>query len=568
MSSNTTEQTFDVVVVGAGHSGLYLIHKLRSMGFSVVALEAEDAIGGTWYRNRYPGLRCDVESVLYSYSFDEDLDREWEWSERFPTQPEILDYLNHVADRFDLHRDIRLNAKVRSSVWDEAASQWTVETLDGARFTGRFCIMATGILSVPSMPDKQLLGDFQGEWYHTADWPKAPVDFSGKRVGVIGTGSSGVQAIPPIAEQAEHLTVLQRTPAFAIPAHNYPLDEPYHVWWRANFRELREKNRWAKIVGFGDLRMDDAERVPPVASALDATPEERNARYQTFWNQGGGQITIAYPDLVLNLESNRTLADFTYAKIDEIVEDPETAELLKPTGFPLGTKRPCLEIGYYEAFNRTNVSLIDVCKDPIVRTTATGVELESGRTLDLDVLVFATGYDAVTGALVRMDIRGRNGQTLAQKWADGPAAYLGLATAGFPNFFMMLGPTSPSAFTNCLTAIEQHGEWVADLLDHMRTQGIKEVESTTEADEAWSQHAADLVSMTLFPLAKSWYMGDNIPGKPRRMLAYVGGLPAYREKCDQIAANGYEGFLLDHKPGSALPATSMTGNTLEANCTD
>lgn len=549
MGGEPTDQQRDVVIVGAGHSGLYLIHKLRGMGFSVIALEAEDAIGGTWYRNRYPGLRCDVESVLYSYSFDEALDREWRWTERFPTQPEILAYINHVADRFDLRRSVRLNSKVRSAVWDEQTSRWMVETVDGARFVSRFCIMATGILSVPSMPGKELLGDFRGEWYHTADWPKEPVDFRGKRVGVLGTGSSGVQVIPPIAAQASHLTVFQRTAAFAIPARNYPLDDAYHAWWRTHFRDLREKNRWARIVGFGDLRMDDAERTSPVASALDAAPEERDARYQLFWDQGGGQITIAYPDLILNLEANRTLAAFTHRKIDEIVRDRRTADALKPTGFPLGTKRPCLEIGYYEAFNRDNVSLVDVREDPIEHTTSNGITLRSGRAFELDALVFATGYDAVTGALVRMDIRGVGSRTLAEKWADGPVAYLGLMTASFPNFFMMLGPTSPSAFTNCLTAIEQHGEWVAALLDHMRAQGIEKVEPTVEAEESWSRHAADLAAQTLFPLANSWYMGDNIPGKPRRMLAYVGGLAAYREKCDDVAAQGYEGFVLSPATG-------------------
>lgn len=542
MHEGTPVRHVDAVIVGAGHSGLYAVYKLRKMGLDVVALEAEDSIGGTWYRNRYPGLRCDVESVLYSYSFDEELDREWQWTERFPVQPEILSYLNHVADRFDLRRSIELNAKVKGAEWNEKDGLWLVETEDGRRFSGPFCIMATGILSVPTMPSTALLGDFKGEWYHTADWPKEPVDFTGKRVGVLGTGSSGVQVIPAIAEQAKHLTVFQRTAAFAIPARNYALDQEYKEWWGQNFRDIREKNRWGEVVGFGDVRLDDKHRVPPVASALAASPEDRRERYELFWKFGGGQITIAYPDLILNEDANRTLADFTASKVREIVNDPATAEALIPVGFPVGAKRPCLEINYYETFNRDNVTLANLAADPLAETTSTGITLKSGKSFDLDVLVFATGYDAVTGALVRMDIRGRGGVTLAEKWKHGPATFLGLMTEGFPNLFTVLGPTSPSAFTNCISSIEQHVEWIADLLDFMRKKGLARIESTREADEAWSQHAAALAEMTLFPKANSWYMGDNIPGKPRRMLAYVGGMQAYRQKCDEVAANGYEGF--------------------------
>ncbi|WP_156842877.1 flavin-containing monooxygenase [Novosphingobium aquimarinum] len=551
MPEQLSSQVYDAVIVGAGHSGLYLLHKLRGLGFNAIVLEAEDDVGGTWYRNRYPGLRCDVESVLYSYSFDETLDQEWEWSERFPAQPEILSYLHHVADRFDLRKDILLNQKVTGATWDQSLFRWTVATASGRTLQGRFCLMATGILSVPSLPSPELLGDFAGEWYHTANWPKVPVSFAGKRVGVIGTGSSAVQVIPRLAEQAEHLYVFQRTPAFAIPAQNYALDAEYQAWWRTNFRDIREKNRWAQIVGFGDTRMDDSYRVPPVASALDATREEREARYQTFWDMGGGQITLAYPDLIVNEESNRTLADFTAAKIDEIVADPVTADALKPRGFPLGTKRPCLEIGYYEAFNRDNVNLIDVRKDPIGRTAAEGIVTASGATYDLDAIVFATGYDAVTGALLRMDVRGVDGLSLAEKWADGPVAYLGLMTEGFPNLFLVLGPTSPSAFTNCVSSIEQHVDWIADLLVDMRERGDATVEATAEAEEAWSEHAASLVQMTLFPKASSWYMGDNIPGKPRRMLIYIGGMAAYRTKCDDVARSGYVGLARSKESESA-----------------
>ncbi|WP_206598591.1 flavin-containing monooxygenase [Croceicoccus estronivorus] len=543
MLEREESEFYDAVIVGAGHSGLYMLHKLRGLGFSAIVLEAEDDIGGTWYRNRYPGLRCDVESVLYSYSFDEDLDQEWEWSERFPAQPEILDYLNHVADRFDLRRDIVLNSEITGATWDDDARAWTLRAVNGKSYRGRFCLMATGILSVPSMPSDELTGAFEGEWYHTANWPKDPVDFTGKRVGVIGTGSSAVQVIPRLAEQASHLYVFQRTPAFAIPANNYRLDDDYRAWWRENFRGVREKNRWGTIVGFGDTRMDDRYRVAPVPSALDATPEERRARYQMFWDMGGGQITIGYPDLIVNEDANRTLADFTEQKIDEIVSDPETADALKPRGFPVGTKRPCLEIGYYEAFNRDNVTLVDLRRDPLARTAEHGIETRSGACYALDALVFATGYDAVTGALVRMNIQGRRGTELAAKWAAGPVAYLGLMTADFPNLFMLLGPTSPSAFTNCISSIEQHVDWIADLLVTMRGDKQEVVEVTSDAEEAWSRHAAELVGQTLFPKANSWYMGDNIPGKPRRMLIYVGGMASYREKCNAVAAAGYEGFV-------------------------
>lgn len=542
MSEQASIPVYDAVIVGAGHSGLYLLHKLRGLGFQAVVLEAEDDIGGTWYRNRYPGLRCDVESVLYSYSFDEALDQEWEWSERFPAQPEILSYLHHVADRFALRQDVILNQLVTGATWDQAAARWSVITAGGQTFTGRFCMMATGILSVPSLPSPALLGDFAGEWHHTANWPKEPVDFTGKKVGVIGTGSSAVQVIPRLAEQAEQLYVFQRTPAFAIPAQNHPLDAAYHAWWRQNFRQIREKNRWAQIVGFGDTRMEDSYRTPPVASALEATPAEREARYQAFWDMGGGQITLAYPDLIVNEDANQTLAAFTAAKIDEIVADPATADALKPRGFPLGTKRPCLEIGFYEAFNRDNVKLVDVRKDPISKTAADGIVTSSGAQYHLDAIVFATGYDAVTGALLRMDVRGIDGVSLADKWQDGPVAYLGLMTAGFPNLFLVLGPTSPSAFTNCVSSIEQHVDWIADLLVDMRTRGDEIIDATRQAEEAWSEHASSLVAMTLFPKASSWYMGDNMPGKPRRMLIYIGGMAAYRTKCNEVASAGYAGF--------------------------
>ena len=534
---------FDAIVVGAGHAGLYALHRLRQAGFKVLVLEGSDDIGGTWYQNRYPGLRCDVESLVYSYSFDETLDVEWKWSERFPPQPEILEYLRHVADRFDLRRDIRLNERVEQAEWNEAAGTWSLTTDKGEIYRAQFCILATGILSVPSVPGTEQIGPFKGKWYHTGAWPKEGVDFTGLRVGVIGTGSSAVQSIPRIAEQAALVTVFQRTAAYAIPAHNRPLTEEDHQWWRKNFRRVREANRWGTIIGFGDVRIDEEDRVYHFGSALDATPEERAARYQKLWDQGGGQVTAAYPDLIVNQEANDTLAAFIHGKIREIVKDPKTADLLCPAGFPAGTKRPCLEIGYYEAFNRPNVTLMDARSDPIASTTEYGVRLQSGKDIELDAIVYATGYDAVTGAMLRMDIRGTDGLTIQEKWRDGPLTNLGIGLAGFPNLFTILGAQSPSAFTNCVVSIEQHIDWVADCVSYMRKRHVARIDSDPAAETAWGDHCATLVNATLFPKGTSWYMGDNIPGKPRRMLIYVGGVKAYREKCDEVAANGYEGFI-------------------------
>jgi len=523
----------DAVVVGAGFAGLYALHRLRGLGLNVRVVEAGSDVGGTWYWNRYPGARCDIQSVFYNYTFDDDLAREWQWSEKYAAQPEILRYLQHVADRFDLRRDITFDTRVTELRFDEATARWSVRTDAGQTLETTYVVLGVGLLSSANLPDIPGRDDFTGPVLHTGHWPHEPVDFTGQRVGVIGTGSSGIQTIPIVAEQAAHLTVFQRTPNFSLPAHNGAPDAEEVAALRARHPEVREQLRSSS---YGIL-LD-----PPTQSALEVSDEERRATYASRWEDGTlTGILQAYNDLVRNQESNDTASEFVRERIAEMVDDPQVAEDLLPRGYAFGTKRPCLDTGYYATFNRADVKLVNLRRTPIERITATGVRTSAGEH-ELDMLIFATGYDAMTGPLLALDIRGRDGVSLRDAWADGPSSYLGIGVAGFPNLFTITGPGSPSALSNAVISIEQHVEWVSDLIDHMRSHGLTTVEASEVAQKEWTDHVQAAGNATLYPQTDSWYMGANIPGKPRVFLPYIGGVGAYRAHCDEVAAAGYRGF--------------------------
>jgi len=531
MSGKTQIEELDLLVVGAGVAGLYLIYRLRKAGFRVKAVEEAGGVGGTWYWNRYPGARCDVDSVFYSYEFDDALQQEWNWTERYAGQPEILKYLNHVADRHELRPDIIFETRVVSAHYDEAKSIWDVRTDNKNQFRTKYCVMATGCLSAANVPDIAGLNEFEGPVYHTARWPHKGVDFSGVRVGVIGTGSTAIQAIPEIAKSAAHLTVFQRTPNYAIPAQNRPLKTEEILEVKAKYPELRAQ---AKTTPGG------FNFVPNDISALEVSAEERNQEFEQRWQAGGIPFMGAYNDLTLNEESNRTAQEFVRGKIREIVRDPTVASLLSPDNV-IGCKRLCLDTDYYQTFNRDNVHLVDVRTSPIETISPDGVKV-AGELHKLGALVLATGFDAMTGALTRIDIRGRSGKLLADKWRGGPRTYLGLATAGFPNLFIVTGPGSPSVLSNMLPTIEQHVEWISDCIEDLRQQGANEIEAENGAEDDWIDHVNDVAAKTLRVKCDSWYLGANIPGKPRVFMPYIGGMPAYRQKCDEVASSGYTGF--------------------------
>ena len=523
----------DAVVVGAGFAGLYMLHRLRSIGLSVRVFERGGGVGGTWYWNRYPGAHCDLDSVEYSYQFCDALQQEWRWSERFAGQPEILRYLEHVADRFDLRRDIRFGTAVTEAGFDEAAGCWRIATDDGTCLSASYCIMATGCLSAPNRPAFNGLDRFTGAWYHTGAWPHEAVSFVGKRVGVVGTGSSAVQAIPPIAAEARHLTVFQRQASYSIPARNGPLSETEYAAIRARYGELRHQARETPSGCWWTAN-------PLAADEMSA--EERERELEARWRDGGLCFYGVFKDFLVNGEANEIAADFLRRKICAQVRDPKVAALLLPRSV-VGCKRICLDTGYYATFNRPNVTLVDVGDAPIDEITATGLRT-GGKEYPLDTIVFAIGFDAMTGPLLGIDIRGRSGRPLKAKWADGPRSYLGLAIEGFPNLFTITGPSSPSVLANMVPAIEQHVEWIADCIAYARASGRPCIEATRGAEESWLTHHEEAAGRTLFPACNSWYVGANVDGKPRGVLPYTGGFSAYVETCDAVAANDYEGFSL------------------------
>jgi cyclohexanone monooxygenase len=536
-SAGAHSEKLDAIVVGGGLGGLYALHRLRKLGLKAKAFEAGSGVGGTWFWNRYPGARCDVESLEYSYAFDNDLQQEWHWPERYGNQSEILQYIDHVADRFDLRKDVRLNTRVTAADFDPGRNIWTVRTDKGDVVTAPFCIMATGNLSTPRVPDFKGIENYKGKWYHTGRWPHDGVDFTGQRVGAIGTGSSGVQMIPVVAQQAKHLHVFQRTANFSLPARNAPMDAEIEARHKAEYTERR--------AAAYDTPFGIAGFPPPTKSALEATPEERDAQYEAKWAEGGSiSFLYSYTDILVNKASNDTASEFVRNKIRGIVKDPAVAELLAPKDHPIGTKRLCLDTNYYETYNRDNVTLVNARATPIEELTETGLRTTDGQNYEFDAIVFATGFDAMTGALKEIDIRVGNGPTLAEKWAGGPTTYLGLMVAGFPNMFIITGPGSPSVKTQMIVAIEQHMDWIADCLDTMRQRGMTRIEPTPDAERDWVQHVNDVADGTLYPLANSWYVGANIPGKPRVFMPYVGGFAGYKKKCDAVAANGYEGFTM------------------------
>lgn len=538
IANNNSSQAseLDTLVIGAGFAGLYQLLGLRDrLGLSVRALEAGGGVGGTWYWNRYPGARCDSESHVYWYTFSPDLMREWEWSERYPGQPEIMLYLNYVADRFDLKRDILFNTRVTAAHYDETENRWRVRTETGDTFIAKFLITAVGCLSTANVPKFAGLESFAGDWYHTGQWPHQGVDFTGKRVGMIGTGSTGIQAAPVIAAAAKHLTVFQRTANYSVPARNAPLTPEFQRYIKEHPSEIRAVTR--ETLNGMAFRIE--ERL-----AVETPPEEREAIYEAAWERGGLQFRAAFKDMMVDKAANDTAADFVKRKIRSVVQDPTTAAILSDIDHPYAAKRPPIDTNYFETFNRENVTLVNVKATPIERISPAGVCTTQAE-YPLDIIVFATGFDAMTGPMLRMDIRGRGGVALKDVWDAGPRNYLGLQIAGFPNLFTITGPGSPSVLCNMPVAIEQHADWIADCIAHMRANGLERIEARPEAVDKWVAEVNDVASKTLLPLAKhSWYLGANIPGKPRVFVPYAGGMVRYREICKDVVARGYEGFSL------------------------
>jgi cyclohexanone monooxygenase len=525
----------DVVVVGAGFAGLYMLHKLRQLGFSARAFERGDGVGGTWYWNRYPGARCDTESMEYSYGFDDDLQQEWHWTERYATQPEIERYANHVADRYDLRKDITFETSVTSATFDDESSTWRVQTDTGDDVVARYVVFATGCLSSANMPEFEGVDAFAGETFHTGRWPKEGVDFAGKRVAVIGTGSSAIQSIPIIASECEDLTVFQRTPNYAVPAWNQKLDPEDVADIKAHYQEFRAANR-TMAAGFGARLPEGTGK-----SVFECSPEEIRAHLDTRWEYGGLGFLAGFTDVLLVPGANEVVADYVRDKIRETVKDPEIAELLSPQQV-IGCKRLCVDTGYYDTFNRDNVHLVDINKTPIVCITPDGVQTVD-QTCAVDVIVFATGFDAMTGALLSIDIKGRDGVALRDAWSAGPRTYLGLGIVGFPNLFTITGPGSPSVLTNMMVSIQQHVDWIGRCLSDLREQGVAAIEAEQDAQDMWVDYVNTIASFTLFPTCNSWYLGANVPGKTRVFMPLL-GYPPYEEKCNDVAAKNYEGFTL------------------------
>lgn len=524
----------DAVVVGAGFAGLYALHKLRSQGLSVRVFEAAPEIGGTWYYNRYPGARCDVESVDYCYSFDPQLEQEWDWSEKYATQAEILRYLNWVADKLDLRDGITFNTRVISAVLDENDLKWTVTTDAGEVVTARFCVMATGPLSAALTPDIPGLDGFAGELYHTAHWPHEPVDFTGKRVAVIGTGSSGIQSIPVIAEQADRLYVFQRTPNYSVPAGNRPLTDEDRAQIKATYAERRRLS-WRSGGG--------SPHIAHPKLTMEATPEERRAAFEKRWELGGVLFSKTFSDQMIDMAANEEARKFYEEKIRAVIDDPEVAELLIPNDHPIGTKRICTDTNYFQTFNQPHVKLVSVRKTPIVSIDANGINTSDAH-YDVDAIVLATGFDAMTGALAKIDIVGRGGQSLRDDWAHGPRTYLGLGVDGFPNLFLVSGPGAPAVLANMVLHAEANVNWIAEAISYLDGHGYTALEPTADAVDNWITECNRRADATLFPKANSWYMGANVPGKPRGFMLFIGGFGVYLDICNEVAAAGYKGFRL------------------------
>ncbi len=525
----------DVVVVGAGFAGMYMLHKLRTLGFSARAFEVGDGVGGTWYWNRYPGARCDTESMEYSYGFDDDLQQEWHWSERYATQPEIERYANHVADRYDLRRDITFNTRVTSATFDDADGTWRVATDGGEDLTAKFVVCATGCLSSANLPDFEGIDSFTGPKYHTGRWPKEGVDFSGKRVAVIGTGSSAIQSIPIIAEQCADLTVFQRTANYAVPAWNQELDPEDVADIKGHYQEFREENR-KMGAAFGSRLPKGTDK-----SVFEVDEETRRAHLDERWQYGGLGFLGGFLDVLLNPQANEVVAEYVREKIREQVKDPEVAELLAPQQV-IGCKRLCVDTGYYATFNKEHVHLVDLNKSPIMRITPNGVQTVDEEHA-VDMIVFATGFDAMTGALLSIDIQGRDGVPLRDAWSAGPRTYLGLGVVGFPNLFTITGPGSPSVLTNMMVSIQQHVDWIGQCLAYLRDNNVSTIEAEQDAQDAWVDYVNTIASFTLFPQCNSWYLGANVPGKTRVFMPLL-GYPPYEEKCNDVASKNYEGFAL------------------------
>ncbi len=542
------DAVFDAVIVGAGFAGMYMLHRLRGLGFTARVYEAGGGVGGTWYWNRYPGARCDVESMQYSFSFSEELDQQWDWSEKYAPQPEILAYANHVADRFDLRQHIRFDTRVTAASFDETAKGWRIETDRGDKVFAKFCIMAIGCLSAANHPPFKGREDFKGPVYHTGEWPHEGVDFTGLRVGIIGTGSSAIQSIPIIAQQASALTVFQRTATYSVPAWNAKLTPEYRQSIKADYPALRAKAR-ARPTGF---------YFPfNMKPALEASPEERERQYEEAWERGGLPFLGAFGDLLFEKEANDTIAEFARNKIRGIVKDPATAELLCPSNV-FGCKRLCVDTGYFETYNLPHVKLVDVSRTPIERFTAKGIEVD-GSEYQFDAIVSATGFAAMTGSFDKIRITGRNGQTLAEKWRAGPRAYLGVATVGFPNLFTITGPGSPSVLASMIQAIEQHVDWMADCMAHIRDIGAETIEPIEQYQDEWVEHVNEVSKISLRSTCSSWYVGANIPGRPRVFMPYIGGFPIYVQKCNEVMSNGFEGFVIDGAdPRNEAPRVRLT----------
>jgi cation diffusion facilitator CzcD-associated flavoprotein CzcO len=529
-------ETADVVVVGAGFSGLYALYRLRKLNLKVVCFEAGDGVGGTWYWNRYPGARVDIESMQYSYSFDDDLQQEWRWPEYFSPQADLEGYANHVADRFGLREQIRFNARVNRLRWDEQAGRWHVSTESGDHVVARYIVAASGALDATNIPDFPGLNSFRGEWHHTSQWPKEKVSFAGKRVGLIGTGSTGIQATTEIGKTAGHLYVFQRTPAYSLPANNRPLPADYEREWKEHYAERRAEMSANFALGYLPVQQ--------YGSVFDYSPEERTRILEQAWAQRNGLLFLrTFTDTMLSLEANEVVAEFIRGKIREIVKDPEVAELLCPKTYPVGTKRICMDTGYFETFNRPNVTLVDVRSNPITEITPTGLRTTAAE-YDLDLLILATGFDAVTGSLTRMNITGIGGVDLREKWAERPTNFLGFMVAGFPNLFMIHGPGSPGVLAQMITGGEWQVDWAAEVIEDLDRNGYASIDTTDEAEQDWATEMAEMAAKTLYQHANSWYVGANIPGKPRYFMIYIGGFDQYKRRCGEQVSKGYEGFVL------------------------